>query len=261
MIKINNIKDIDIISYIGNDYDKCLYLYLDYKRYGLTDKNVEYFVEKDEKENIICLVMKYYDSLHIYSKNNNYCYNELKEFILEINPSFICGEKSIIEKLSKDLDYETSYGYVRKLVDIDENIDNIALQIALEDDFFEITKLLKQDEQLSGYINFNQLYNQLLCRFKEKYCRNYIYKLNDKIIGHVCSGAEDNNIVILTDLIVDKEYRGQGIGKKICKSFCEKMMMEKKDVYLINYTDLTNNLYKKVGFEIMCNWGKMYRNK
>ena len=261
MIKKCNINDYDnVISYIGDDYYKCLYLYLDFKKYGFESEFVNiYFQVVDES--ISAIILTYYSSMHVFSKNNNIDYSELTSLVKDINPTMICGEKSIIENINKriyDGHYKIEIGFVRsiKYINYDENL---SISLAAESDFHRITELMMSDKGLSGAFSYNELYKQLLERNKEKFCRNYVYKIDGKIVAHICSGAEDEKYAILTDLIVDKDYRKRGIGKKICQDFCKLMIDEGKEVFLINYTKESGNLYEKIGFKKECEWAKLYR--
>ena len=251
-----------IIDYIGNKYEKCLYLYLDIKKYGFENNNINIYFQTDN-DIITSLILTYYKSMHVFSKDNSIEYQELLQFIDKIQPTMICGEKTIIknlEELGINKKYSVEYGFVRSIKKI-SYMEKKQIEPANEQDFNQITKLLMSDKGLSGSFTFDELYNQLLERFKQGFCRNYVYRMGDKIIGHVCSGAEDNEFVILTDLIVDSYYRGRGIGEKICLDFCKLMIDEGKEVFLINYTEQSGNLYDKIGISKRCEWGKLYIEK
>lgn len=57
---------------------------------------------------------------------------------------------------------------------------------------------------------------------------------------------------VLEDLVVDKNFRGQGIGTKLIKTVIAKA--KKTDAFVIDFTsrptrESANNLYKKLGFK------------
>lgn len=249
-----------IDSYISDDYSKCLYLYLNYKKYGFNTKHVNVYLQY-KNFNICSLILEYYNTIHVYSKTKEIDYNEMTEFLLKRNPTMICAEKMIIENLEKQLNiknYLAEYGSIRSLSNI-ENVDKVELVEAKEEDFSEITKLLMTDEGLSGSQTYDDLKNQLLERYKQKFSKNFILKDCNKIIAHVCTGAENEEIAILTNLIVDIDYRNQGLGKKVCETFCSKIIQSGKRIYLINYTKESTKLYEKIGFVKCCDWGKLYK--
>lgn len=249
-----------IINYIGDDYYKCLYLYLDVKKYFYKNKNLKVYIDYDSSNSIQAIIMQYYSTIHIFSRNNNICYDRIIELIKKIKPSMICAEKRIIESLSNIFNeqYNTEYGVIRKMSRlITDNVD-LDLELADEQDFDKIVELIMTDKGLSCMQSFEELKDQLLSRYNDGFCRNFVYKQNGLMIGHVCSGAENEKLTILTDLVINPNFRRRGYGKKICESFCKIMQSEKKEIYLVSYTNIANALYESIGFDICCNWGKMY---
>ena len=249
-----------VIDYIGNDYYKCLYLFLDFLEYGFDNENVVLY-KKEENNKINLLILTYYTGMHIFSKNNNYNINDICEFINIKKPRMVCSERKIMEDIQlniKDSSYKFEYGWVKKCNKlVDDNFDGI--EIPREADFDEITSLLITDKGLGASYSHEKLKNQLLSSFLSKYTRNYILKQDGKIIAHVCTGAECDKFAILTDLIVDKNYRHQGIGYKMCIYLTNELIKEGKDVFLVNYTETSSRLYEKVGFKVCCEWAKMYK--
>lgn len=259
MIKLctnKNLNEID--KYIGTNYEKCLYLYLNYKKYGISNQNIKIYIQKINQK-INALILKYYDCIHIYSQKLNCDYVELCELINALNSSVICAEKSIIKELDNRLNnkYIGEYGWIRKLKSniVKEDAD---VQIATLKDFEDIAKLLYSDEDISSTYSIETLYNQIKERNFEKYGRNYIIKENNKIISHGGTGAESNEVAIINYVITREEYRGKGYAKRIMKSLCSDLLKEGKKIYLVNYTNESTRLYDKLGFQIVCECGKLF---
>ena len=79
MFKRVNQENVKLIKeYIGNDYDKCLYLYLDFLKYGLDNDNLKFWFDSKDDE-IKCVVLKYYSGMHVFSKNRDCDSDEIKE--------------------------------------------------------------------------------------------------------------------------------------------------------------------------------------
>lgn len=57
MILCNEKNKKEIIDYIGQDYGKCLYLYIDLLKYGLSNKNINMWWQK-KGEDITVLVFQ-----------------------------------------------------------------------------------------------------------------------------------------------------------------------------------------------------------
>ena len=260
MFKRVNQENVKLIKdYIGNDYDKCLYLYLDFLKYGLDNDNLKFWFDSKDDE-INCVVLKYYSGMHVFSKNRNCDFDQIKELVLDEDPSVICAEKFLIEKLSeilKEKEYSTDYGWVRVLSNHYE-CENSCVELAVEDeDFVEISKLIKNDP-MGEFYDLDELISQIKERDDDNFGRNYIIKDDGKIISNASTNAELENIAVLSNVITDQEYRGKGLATKVCSRLCNDLIDEGKKVYLINYTEESTGLYDKLGFEISCEIGKLH---
>lgn len=259
-VKEEDLNKIDL--FIGNEYYKCLYLYLDMKKYGITDENVKIWTQLDEKNKIITVILKYYSGMHIFSKNIKHKINEIIDLIKNEKPTMICGEKGIIKEISLNLDderYESEYGYVRKLSTLKVKRSE-EVKPAEEQDFIEIAKLLYEDEDIGSSYQLKELADQMLTRLKEGYARNYIIRKDNKAVAHAGTGAEYKNISVMSYVVTNKEFRKMGLATKVCATLCQDLLAEGKDVYLINYSNESTKLYDKLGFEVCCEWGKLFIN-
>lgn len=253
-------EDIPLIKeYIGTDYDKCLYLYLDFLKYGLDNENLKFWVDMDDDE-IKCVILKYYSGMHVFSKNKDCDFDEVKEVIMAEDPSVICAEKFLIENLSeilKEKEYSSDYGWVRVLSK-HYDCENSCVELATEEkDFIEISKLIKNDP-MGEFYELDELVSQIKERDDDNFGRNYIIKDGDKIISNASTNAELESIAVLSNVITDNSYRGKGLATKVCSKLCNDLIDEGKKVYLINYTEESTGLYDKLGFEISCEIGKLH---
>lgn len=258
--KVDENEEYLIEEYIGDDYNKCLYLYLDFMKYGLTNENIKSWVDIENGE-ITSVALKYYSGLHIFSKNRNCNYEVLRDLILEEDPSIICAEKFLIENLSElfnDEEYGTNYGWVRELNKCYDS-DNQCVELATSDDYDEISELILTDPSFSNYYTFDELKKQIEEQNENDYGRNYIIKRNGEIISHAATCAESNKIAVISHLITDERYRNQGLATKTCSKLCNEVILEGKTVYLTNYTFESTALYDKLGFEPSCEIGKLYK--
>lgn len=258
--KNENLKDIEL--FIGNEYYKCLYLYLDMKKYGMNDENIKIWVQYKNEDKIVSIILKYFSGMHIYSKNINYNIYEIVNLIKSENPSMICGEKEIIETLNKNLNdnnYEAEFGFVRKLKELKIPKSDDVKQ-ADSEDFLEIAKLLYEDEDIGSSYKLNELSEQMLERYKEGYARNYIIKNDKEILAHAGTGAELEKISVMSYVVTNKNYRRKGLATKVCATLLSDLIKEGKEVYLINYSNESTKLYDKLGFEVCNDWGKLFRN-
>lgn len=254
----------DIEKFIGDEYYKCLYLFLDLKKYGLTNNsNVKAWIQENKEKEMQSIIMQYYSGMHIFSKNPNYNILEMINIIEENKPTMICAEKTTIEnlymKISTIDSYNVEYGYVRRLLNLKIEKSKI-VEKAKKDDFYGIAKLLYEDEDIGSSYKLDELTKQMIARYEEGYSRNYIIKKDYEILAHASTGAEYKNIAIMNYVVTNKNYRKQGLATKVCATLCADLLSENKEIYLINYSNESTKLYDKLGFEVSCDWGKLYKN-
>lgn len=265
LIKCDNKNNENLIEkYIGDNYYKCLYLYLDLKKYGFLNPNVNIWIQENDNKNITAVILMYYSGMHIFSNEHDYNLEELKQLISENNPTMICGEKQTVSDLYRLLNNENYFietGWVRRLSNI-ANVDRSSVEIAQKEEFAQIAKLLYEDEDLGSSYKLKELESQMIERNEEGYSRNYIIKdkMTDKVVSHAGTGAENDKIAMLSYVITDKKYRGKGYAKKLCSTVCEDLINEGKEVFLINYSTESTALYDKIGFRVCCDWGKIFLN-
>ena len=259
MFKKAQKQDKDIITeYIGNNYNKCLYLYLDFVKYGFDNNAIKIWLDMENDE-INCVALKYYSGMHVFSKNKNCNYDEIKNIIIEENPSIICAEKFLIENLVNILDecdYSVEYGWVR-VFSKHYNCENSCVELATEKDFEEISKLIINDP-MGEFYELDELISQFKERYDDNFGRHYIIKHNNKIISNASTNAEIDDIAVLSNVITLPQYRGKGLATIVCSKLCNDLIDEGKNVYLINYTEESTRLYDKLGFEISCEIGKLF---
>lgn len=254
------VKPIEI--YIGRRYPECLYLFLDFKKYGFSVDYVNIWVQLKDEE-IVAVILKYHTGMHVFSNSSDYSTKELVGLIKETIPDMICGRKDIIENIIADKEmseYEVEYGYIGVCNNVKSPVCYPVLK-ADKEDFKEIVKLLYQDEGIGASYDFNELSDQLLQRNQQGFVRNYVIKEANKVICHVCTGAEQDNISIISGVVTDERYRGRGLASSLLSYTCQKLLSEGKEVYSVFYTDAATKLHHSVGFIDNCEFGKLYFKK
>lgn len=269
MIKKCNQNDEEkILSYIGDNYPSCLYLFLNLKKYGVNSEKTKVFIQYSRKE-IVSVLLIYYSCLHVYSKNNSFNVKELTHFFEENGLTMIyCTEvtaKRIYSNLPESLaSYSTiETGSVAQIRKIDAQ--PLGLSVTAEDnDYEQIAGLIYNDEDIGKSYNYSELAAQLKERAREGYARNMVIKQNGLVIAHACTNAEMENIAIVAELIVREEYRRKGYAAEIWRDICGKLLSEGKEVFSFYYSEASRNLHNNIGFIKVCDWAKIViteRNK
>ena len=85
-----------IESYIGTEYYKCLYLYMNLQRYGTGSQAIDVYMDKFENK-IKAVYLFYFSCVHVYSIDNDFSVPELKELLKSHPIKMIYCEKSTAE--------------------------------------------------------------------------------------------------------------------------------------------------------------------
>ena len=101
-----------IYDYIGGDFGKCLYLFIDLVQYGLDKDYFTIWLQINENNEISSLISRYYDGFQIFSKNNEFDEKEIVGFIKKYDFSMIVGMEDTLRKISpmfSEFSLETGY--------------------------------------------------------------------------------------------------------------------------------------------------------
>lgn len=260
LVKCTSVLQDKIEAYLQHNESSCLYLCLDYYKYGLNCSFTEMYAEM-ENNNIRCLIFRYHEGVHIFSKNGDFDINTVVSLIKKMNPNMICCIQEIADQIKVYLgDYEVTFGSILKLEQINTSIERFG-RIAKIDELDEVATLLCQDEGIGGTYNFSQMSTQLKERYNDNFGRNYILKQNHEIIAHAATGAEYSNIAIINGVITAPSYRGKGIGTSVLATLCDQLLQENKKIYSICYIPQAQRMHEKVGFNKCESWAKLSKKE
>ena len=247
-----------VLKYIGDNYFKCLYLYIDLTYYSLENGEIKCWVQYD-KSNIITLVMlQYHSALHVYSEKIDFNMQELLCHLDKLKFSIICGKAEIIEIMSMSIpSFESEIGYVGRLYEIEKFEDN-TIELATINDIRDIAEMVYSDEDSGASYNLDDLVEQMTERFIHGFSRNMIIRENGLIVANTSTGGETEKITTLNNVIVRKGYRRRGLAKRVYLGLCNELLSEGKEVYSIYYVPESVALHKKMGFVELCKYGKLF---
>lgn len=262
IIQCNKQQISDIENYIGNEYYKCLYLYLDLKQFGADSEYVTSWIQSHEGK-ITSVCLKYHTALHLYSKDNVFDVEELVNHINEVTPTIICASADTIKILSP---YTTSkgfipeYGHIGRFTSFEPSDPNVQIIKATLADVTEIAKLLYEDEDIGASYSFDDLVAQMKERLTQGFVRSYIIKDGNKVIAHFGTGAEVGKVCTINYVITKNAYRGKGLSTNLFRYACKQLKEEGKEIYSVYYPENSRRLHHKMGFEDCCECGKLFIN-
>lgn len=247
-----------ILEYIGKDYGKCAYLYIDFCKYGLSNDNVKVWMQRRENNELCAIVLQYYSGMHVYSRKGDFDPKEISELIKEQQPSLVCGMEETLSKLYGYVEgYEVELGKVLRLGKYTGEKNEDVYQ-GKREELKEVADLLMTDEEMGGPYKGDELYQQLLERFDTGFGRSWIRRDEKGIVSHCATYAELDELAVISGGIVRMDYRGTGQYPGQLGAMCCDLYNEGKEVISYYYGG-AKSAHKKVGFEILGNWAKLIK--
>lgn len=250
-----------ILEYIGDNYSKCLYLYLNLKKYGIGNPMIDVSIQYEDGK-ITSVLLNYYSCLHVYSADNSFDAAELGRLIERKGFTMVyCASetaKRIFEQLPVSVleRANVTSGLVGRIENVDKPAHGLAV-CAQKQDFDQIVRLIYSDDDIGRSYKFDELAKQLSDRNNEGYARNIVIKKNDVVIAHACTNAELDGIAVVAELLVHPDFRRQGLASEIWRQLCGDLLESGFEVYSFYYTKESLRLHTKIGFEAVCEWSKI----
>lgn len=263
MIREANNNDFNkVLKYIGKEYYKCLYLYLDLNQYGTNSDFVTLYVQ-EHMGNYTSVALNYHTALHVYSKSCDFDVDEMVDLVENVKPTIICAEKRVIEILTPELSqkgYQSEIGHIGKM-EYPKAIDyNVKIERAGLNDIDSIAELLYEDDDIGASYSIDDLKKQIYERLSSGFARSYIIKKDGKVVCHAGTGAEIAGVSTFAYLITDKDYRGQGLATIMVNYTCNELLKEGFEIFSVYYPENSRRLHHKLGFVDVCDFGKLYLN-
>lgn len=262
MIVKCNERDMDnILEYIGDDYAKCLYIYIDLKKYGFTNEHFNVWIQYNEKDEICCIISEYYKGIQLFSKNCNLIADEIYEFLINRDSDVIFGIKEVIDIIKE---YCTGFteelGFVGKLTRDITSFSSKPYSASLGE-IGEIVELVASDENIGKPYGYDSLYKQYYERKVENFGRNFILRddSTNEIITHAGTYAEIPELAIIGGVITAIPFRGQGFSKITLSALCAELKLEKKEIFSFYYIPSAKNMHHSIGFEEIGIWAKLIK--
>lgn len=248
-----------VLVYLKKSFFDCLYMYIDIAKYGIDNENISVWYNEDEGGNIRTVLMKYYNSISIYSDRELSDAAEVVSIIRRYKVATINAKRSIIEAVQSELReyYNVEYGYVFHFDSAKEFNYEGEIETAQLYDMREIAELICADEDFGAMYNADNLANQLADRMATNFGRNYVIKKNGRIIAHIASYCEFDHVATTSGLVVAKEYRN-GIYGVLLESYLVKRLWEDDfDVYTFVTKKLRKKMLERMGNTMVGEYGKM----
>lgn len=240
-----------IKKYIGDRLIEEPYVYINLSRYGCLNPSVQVWVDIED-ETISAVVLCYYDSLHVFTKDNQYNYAGLVTLIEKIKPRVIMSQENIGEAIMKqaaDL-YCVERCHILEIHRPKSTCGSANVYIADRTELGEIAQLMMLDHDFSAVYSLSSLLAQLQSRYDDGFGRFYVIRSLDGVIAATYGTyAEFDGIAILSGLMTRGEYRKRGYATKIMQYAWENLICEgfRCLTFVLYGNEPSLNLHAKVG--------------
>lgn len=235
-----------IMQFLQKDLKNCIYIYIDIMNYGICSENMKVWIDMEGKE-LSLVVMKYYDSFQVYSRQMERDITPVAELLQEYPVAMISGRRDLIERLNKEcVGYKATYGAVF-VMDRYRNIKtHTEILKATEADAEEIAELVCLDEELGGHYTVKGLTAQLRERIRTKTGRSYIIRENGALAAHTATYAEADKIAVVSGTIIRPECRNKNYYMLISNYMMEQLAKEGKTAYTFSISEKMIQYHEKL---------------
>lgn len=260
-MKLANKADVNnIILFLKEHVDHCIYIYIDIVKYGVEHPDIKLWYSETNK-GINSVLMKYYDSFQIYSLDVERDKKEICH-ILEDNPvKTISGNEEVIRTIEKCFleAYVVNYGIVVKETKYKKLPGFDKVEPALISDCEAIAQLMCQDEEFGNNYEENELARQLKDRMQTGMGKSFVLRENGEIVGHVATFAEADDLVVQSGLIVSKKAKNPFSGLVLHEYMKGVSLENGKSVYAFRIKEEMKKYEKSPGTVICGHYGKLTR--
>ncbi len=249
----------DVTDFLKKHLEDCIYLYIDIKKYGLSNPAMNVWFEIDS-DGIHLVVMRYHTSITFFADRDNFNLDNVVGLIKQYKPNSISTTKKLAERLHLLLDtYDASYGYIVRFLQYPDFDSDYMVESAKDDDMLEIASLITSDEEIGSYYELQDLAGQFLERRHCGMGRNYVVRENGKIVGHIASYAELDHIGTTGGLIVNPSSQGKLLGAVLEGYIVRKMLGEGFQLFGF-VSERKARLLVKMGNKIATEYGKLTKH-
>lgn len=252
--------ELRVLDYIRPNLGECIYLYIDVSVYGIDCPFLDLWFDEDE-DGICFVVMRYHDSLQIYSHKDNWDKSALMDIVQEYNIQAINAKCSMLDALDEELSegFEKRTGWTLKGKSMaDLKADGLPeVEIAGVEDTDEIAEVMRTSEHWRKmYPVKEKLASQLAERIESGMGRSLVIRDKGRIIAHDATFAETDDIVVGSGLIVLDEYADWMCNVALGVKMDQMLREEGKEKYFHLSDFRRMKAFRKIGNTVVAETGK-----
>lgn len=250
----------EICEYLRQDVGHCVYVYIDIAKYGLDNPNMSVWYDRDQEGDLNLVVMKYYDSISVYSRSRDWDIKPVCELIKKEQVGMVSGQSWIIEMLYPVCgdNYDLEIGYEFQLTNFREFPDIAHIEEGTIGDTLEIAKLICSDQSIGGYYEIENLAGQLAERIETGIGRSLVIRNKEgKIIAHIATYAEFDKIATTAGLIAQADGSNIPYGTLLESRLVNDLLAEGFEIYTFVTEERRARFFRTMKCKELSRYGKM----
>ena len=232
MREATKLQEKKLLDFLEQHVEDCIYLHLDIFHYGLdSDSPIKvWYEEKDDTYSLV--VMQFHDGLQVYSPQNDFDPDLIRQIAKEHDIRRIFARKDTIDYICNDFpDFIAEYGSVIELTshrNYEKYYDDIR-QVTLEDIPKVVELLLMDESNAEGYTqeDFEEMLRGLILTDMGM---SYVMEKDGEMVATVTISAKTDKTMVGAYTMVHPDYRNTLYGQIV-------------DSYLINRVKGNHRLF------------------
>ena len=236
------------LDYIENDYQNCLYLYLNLIKYRTSSPNITTYLDLS-RDGIQAIYLCYFDCVHFYSCKPDYPASKLFEMLQTLRAKTAYMPQhwgtQLQERMQKEgftctsMDVVTAKNHLNGVANASSRIERSELE--------EFADFLLTDPAYYNIYDRAVLVDQLIDRYDSGYSRYHVMRMDGEMVACYGTNAENEQIALMGGLLVSKKYRKRGYGSNMILSVWNEVLAEGKMGFAFIGNPESMRLHRKLG--------------
>lgn len=246
-----------VIEYLKQEAVYNTFMLADIADFGFEEVFQTVYVD-EEPEGIKGVYLCFYQNFLLYCREHEVNMPFLEQLFSVFAPDVIMGKTEDMRKVQWILpDYTLESRSLYLFREPEELAEETAVIRKAElKDVDEIFSFLQSIPELKHLYTSRQMIED---RIGKGCGTHYIVRDGEKIIAHANSAAESELTTMIGGVSTAAEYRGQGLAGQIVSRLCRDILAEKKQPCLFSIRGEKDNLYSRIGFRKIGEWGTLTR--
>lgn len=246
-----------LMEYLREEAVYNTFLLADIADFGFDETFQTVYIDEEQGE-VKGVYLCFYANFLLYCKKNEVNTEFLEQLFSMYVPDVIMGNTEDVRKVQWVLsDYAMESRDLYQFCHPEELAAETAkIQKAVPEDVDDIFAFLQSIPELKHLYTSKQM---IADRIGKNCGTHYIVREDGKIIAHANSAAESEFTTMIGGVSTAEEYRGKGLAGQMVSKLCRDIQERGKQPTLFSIQGEENNLYSRIGFRKIGEWGTLTR--